>query len=128
MPLLFLDLGKPQLLLLQPFELVDALLHDGDAERGREFRVVLRARQHAGRARIGHAHRRQAVAELELQPDVDVDLAQRQFGHGLHLDVGIGVLAGDGIEAHLPLGHRDAARDRAESSARATAQLIEGAR
>ena len=33
--LLVLHLGKAQLLLLQPLEFVDPLLHDGDAKRGR---------------------------------------------------------------------------------------------
>ena len=46
--LLLLVRGKADLLLLQALQLVDALLHDGDAQRGRELGIVFRARQHAG--------------------------------------------------------------------------------
>ena len=88
-PLLVLDLGKAPLFLLQPFELVDALLHDGDAERGGEFGIVLRTRQHARGPGIGDAHRRQTLAELERQPDVDVEMARRQFAQGFHSNLGL---------------------------------------
>ena len=113
------------LLLLQALQLVDAFLHDGDAEGGGEFRIVLPARQGPGRARIGDAHGRQALARLEPKRDVHVDLAQRQFGHRLHLDVGIGIGNREGREIHLAFLHVDGAGDGAEVQPLAAPQRIE---